>query len=87
MFATKKVVFQHHFLFSVHRCTKKGPDPPLHQVCTSREESCTNTPPRAPKPAKRFKPARGWSKYILFIYLFIYLCIYVFIYLFKQLIN
>ena len=27
------------------RCTKNGPDPPLHQVCTSREESCTNTPP------------------------------------------
>ena len=27
------------------RCTKNGPDPPLHQVCTSREESCTNYPP------------------------------------------
>ena len=44
------------FLFRApaSRCTKKGPDPPLYRVCTSREESCTNIPPPCTKTGQTF---------------------------------
>ena len=44
------------------RCTKNGPDPPLHQVCTSREESCTNTPPPCTKTGHTFEASQGLVK-------------------------
>ena len=70
------------------RCTQNGPDPPLHQVCTSREESGTNTPRRAPKLAKPFKPARGWSMYIIYSVFYVFIIVYhIILYIYYSLLH
>ena len=72
-FEPEKRDFQHQFLVSVHRPADAQKTAQTH-LCTrfapvGKNRAPIPPPPRAPKLAKRFKPATGWPTY-LYVYLY-----------------